>query len=47
MDGDASGKYDGLTRPQLVALLEKRDRARKLGLGLVEVQGSRLRSCVV
>ena len=32
MDGDGGGKYDGLTRQQLVALLEKRDRARKLGL---------------
>jgi len=32
MDGDGSGKYDGLTRQQLVALLEKRDRVRKLGL---------------
>ena len=31
MDG-GSGKYDGLTRQQLVALLEKRDRTRKLGL---------------
>lgn len=32
MDSDRSGKYDGLTQQQLVALLEKRDRARKLGL---------------
>ncbi len=32
MDGDRSGKYDGLTQQQLVALLEKRDRTRKLGL---------------
>ena len=32
MDGDGSSKYGGLTRRQLVALLEKRDRARKLGL---------------
>ena len=32
MNGDGSSKYDDLTRQQLVALLEKRDRARKLGL---------------
>lgn len=32
MDSDRSGKYDGLNQQQLVALLEKRDRARKLGL---------------
>ena len=31
MDG-GGGKYDGLTRAQLVALLERRDRTRKLGL---------------
>lgn len=32
MSGDGTGKYDGLTQQQLVALLEKRDRSRKLGL---------------
>ncbi len=32
MNGNGSGRYDGLTWQQLVALLEKRDGARKLGL---------------
>lgn len=32
MDGGKGGKYENLSHAQLVALLEKRDRARKLGL---------------